>query len=176
MGLRPLVPDDFERLFYLATSSDSFESWRLRGRTLSFPEFADFLRSQCDAQFVVCGSSGEVIGHVCSYQSDLSAGHTKVALLLAPEVQGLSWPLASIPLFLAHLFSTRPMRQVYFELPTFNADKLRFFLSGFCVRTALFEGYLFAFGAHHDMEVWSLSAEGWVAFKQSSLGLACLGS
>lgn len=114
--LRALVPEDFPTMYEAEVGS----SFRLRGRTPSPTAYGEILWQGVLVQFVVCRkSSKEALGLVTAYGADLGNGHCYVmgfAVGNQPIVGALL--MDGFATLITYLFSTWPLRKVYFETDT----------------------------------------------------------
>src|SRR5207248_435856 len=105
VSLRTIVPQDYDFLYELSTSSELGFRWRHRGTTPSPESFVQNLWHGVLAQFVIeTTGGGDPIGYITSFDANFRNRTAQLAMLLVPELLGKGWTLEAAILFINYLF------------------------------------------------------------------------
>lgn len=164
VALRVVTAEDTSQLYYAACDPARSFSWRFRGSTLSFEQFAATLHDGVLAQFaVVSRASGHPLqGLVTAYNFDATNGHAYFAYLRTLDAEIPGALTEGLVAFNSHLFEHFPLRHLYCELPAFN----QFLIEGLA-ETGLFDlvgrypEHLFAHGHFQDLFIYRVTRGAW---------------
>jgi hypothetical protein len=113
--LRVVTSSDIQLMWTEETAYGRGSRWRTSSTTPSLADFADIMwRNVLHQYLVMVGSSLEPAGVVVSYDYDALNGHCKVGVCSYRDSGYLA--LIGVQRLLRHVFSTLPIRKVYFEL------------------------------------------------------------
>ncbi len=163
--MRPILPADYEQLYFAALEPTNGYRWRYRGRTPSMDEFVKGLSAGSLAEFVVARTDTNRLGSYCvAYDYDANAGHCTFA------VQRLSFDgrfdtcvIESVGLFLNYIFETFAVRKIFAQIPEYNFPSFGLLPEVF-EREGERTDYYWYGGRHWSEVTLSTKREEWVAF------------
>lgn len=133
VSLRPVTPDDYGYLYYLAMDPSVSFRWRLRNTTPSFDVFKQSLHQNVLCQYMVTDThSGQPDGFITLYNVDFRNGIGYLAYVIDPRVQGTPAAFHGLVLFLGSVFRAWDLHKIYAETtdlswPSFSSGGGRYF-------------------------------------------------
>jgi aryl carrier-like protein len=125
VALRPLSLTDYQFLYDLESGPEIGPRFRHRGNTPTYEEYVANISRGVLCQYVlVDASSGNRMGLVVAYGTDFRNQHTRVSIILSSEYRRHGWPLQSADLFIRHLFVAFPIRKIYADMSSSNAEEV----------------------------------------------------
>lgn len=161
--LRPIMQEDVDFLYLLATDPETGYRWRLRGSTPSRAEFERVLWDQVHVQFLIVTTDAKAmrVGLASCFAADLHSGHAQLAMILSPPfiARGL---LADVGLlFVDLLFQDWPFRKLYVQMPDFVFRGQERGLARFFTYEGCLAGHHYHDGRYFDSHILSTSRELW---------------
>jgi RimJ/RimL family protein N-acetyltransferase len=162
VGLRPVVPQDYDWILRLSTLPELGFRWRHQPGTLNPEQLPTLLWQGVLAQFLVDhNTTGDRLGLAVAYQANMAHRTAYVALALDPGAHRLGWPLEGFKLFMRYLFDAFDLRKVYAEAIDHNLAQYR----GIVGRLAREEGrlreHLYVGGRYHDVHLLAFYRADW---------------
>jgi RimJ/RimL family protein N-acetyltransferase len=160
--LRPVVPDDYEYLYALASDERLNLRWRHRGESLNPETFVQTLWHQVLVQFIIEENRQEdaqSIGHVLAYGPDLRNRHAAVAMVLEPDYFRRGWTLEAMVLLLNYVFTAWEMRKLYMEVIDYNLPQFGSGLDRYFAEEACLKQHEYAFGRYWDIHILAIYRE-----------------
>lgn len=107
--LRPLVPEDYPRLYLAEAQPESAPHMRSRGRTVAPEEYSQTLWTDVLAQYsIVRKDNLALAGLATAYAPDFRNQVCHIAGLVVPKFRMSAWPLEGFRLFIDYVFRTFP--------------------------------------------------------------------
>ena len=121
--MKPTEPNDYSWLYGLATSPETGVRWRFRGTIPSPEQFVSLLWREVEVQFVLWGrADARRLGLVQLIRYANKDGHAGVSFILDPTAQKSGWAIEGMILFINYVFTTMPIRKLYFESLEFSVN------------------------------------------------------
>lgn len=170
LRLRPVVADDHLFLYELATSPHL--GWRLksRGLPLTYEDFIGQLHRNVAAQMMLDDvRDGQRVGIVQAIDLNLIDGNARVAITARPERIGSGWAVEGAGLFAAYLFSTFPLRKLYFEVPAFAWPAVASGVDRAFAHEGTLKHHRYAAGQWWDVHVVAIHRDAWAGWGEPQL-------
>ena len=162
IGLRALVPSDYEVLFHWRTEIEALPLWNPKRHPVSREQFDREFRDQengpTHVRFMITADS-ELIGTVFSYHFSALHDWTYIGLYVKAESRGLGLAVEAARQFMAWLFANYPLRKIYSEIFGFNLASLAVFRKAGLEPAAVLEDHLYWQGDYHDLVIFSITRE-----------------
>jgi len=170
--LRPVMPEDYEALFLLATRPDVTFRWRTRGNVPSPAAFADALFRDTLVNFVVePRGGGPIIGHMSCGGVQHRDGFAHIAMAARPEFFRTGVILEGAALLVDYLFDLYPFRKLYMESIDYNFQYLRAGVGTFFEVEAQFREHVWYRDRYWDQYVLAVYRKAWVQAREQLLPL-----
>lgn len=151
-----------DQLLQYCITESTQSGWPLYGQTPTCDTFWAMLAEPGIDGYVVSGrDSGELLGIVLAYRTDLRCGTTHVAIVLAESAWQQGWPVEGLGLLLHHLFGVCGIRKIYVEMSEASLDRLGTSATRLMTKEMTMPGHRRARGRHVDVTTLSVTADQW---------------
>lgn len=160
--LRAVTPADYAFIQQMEMSSSLADRWRLRGRTLSPADWAQFFWKDVLVQHLIMERRrDQAVGLAFVQRANFQDGHAQVsAIRFAPQATPLM--VFGLALFIDHVFTCWNFRKLYLETPEYNYSQ---FASGegrwFEIEGRL-RAHRFYGGRYWDELIFAITREAWM--------------
>lgn len=161
---RPVLPDDYQRLYEIESDPSTALTWRYRGALPPPNEYEPALWRQTQQIMVVEGrSTGTVVGYLQLHDLDLRAGNASFSLYSGVEHRGSGLVMEGLMAFCEWAFGDWPIRWLYahsFEhnVPAFESGLRR----GEAVRLGVLRERMVVNGELTDVHVIGIERQAWL--------------
>ena len=162
---RPVLPDDYPRLYEIESDPDTALTWRYRGQLPPITEYEPALWRQTQQIMVVEGrATGTIVGYLQLHDTDLRAGNASFSLYSGPEHRGSGLVMEGLMAFCEWAFGNWPVRWLYAHSFEHNVGAFESGLRrGEAVRLGVLRERMVVAGELTDVHVIGIEREAWLA-------------
>jgi RimJ/RimL family protein N-acetyltransferase len=150
--LRPVLPQDTEFLYTLATAPETGFRWRFNGYVPSTTAFEATVWNDILVQFVGHGEAGQPLSHVLAYGASHTHGHVHFGVVTRPGA-GKLVGIESSALLIDYLFATWNFNKLYADVAEFNLPQFKSIVGRYASIEGRLKGHLWYGGRSWDQVI-----------------------
>jgi RimJ/RimL family protein N-acetyltransferase/acyl carrier protein len=162
VSIRPVLPNDRQRLYEWTIHPNNCVRWRFRGGIPDPTEFERSLDAGVLVQFITTRKETvEAVGLVTAYNANHRDGHVFVSALCDPRYQSSGLLIEGFALLIDYLFLNWPFRKIYLESMEFNLGQYANSLGRLLIEEGRLKDHVFYDDRYWDLVTAALYRADW---------------